>query len=175
MSNKPCRCLVTSYILTVWERETSKRDWERERVRWWVISFRWPKLHGGHDILSLGEIWVCFRTTIYVGGGTGGGREEWLLPGLETVAKKFETLWNVSWVLHYKIILQQFWHQKKKVQAVANLINVRSGCASFGISVDSNTSGLRFESSHHEHFIMNIWNINCQKIENKEKYAIMTI
>ena len=42
-------------------------------------------------------------------------------------------------------------------------------CGAVGRAVTSNSRGLRFESSHQQDFIMNIFTINCWKDENKEK------
>ena len=43
-----------------------------------------------------------------------------------------------------------------------------SGCGTVGSVVASNSRGLRFESSHQQYFIMNIFTVEKTKIKKKE-------
>ena len=44
-----------------------------------------------------------------------------------------------------------------------------SGCGLVGRAVASDARGPRFESSHRRNLMMNMFSVNCWKVENKDK------
>ena len=57
----------------------------------------------------------------------------------------------------------------KSIELSELCFHLGSGCGSVGRVVASNTRGPRFESSNRQDFIMNIFTVNCWKVEKKRK------